>query len=152
MSYIAYNSISAHQTPYSNYHDGSKRQSEGTKNNDAFVDDTDEYAEAEERGDKAEEEAIKSLQEKAQSWAKLIAVLGGSIAFHKCIWKIIGWNYNVSPPRMKEKSHYKIELTDREGMKTEIQQLPKDQPNIGLRCRLAPDGNQMHECAFRLQQ
>ena len=122
------------------------------KNNDAFVDDTDGYAEAVERGDNAEEEAIKSLQEKAQSWAKLIAVLGGSIAFNKCIWQVIGWYYKVSPPRMKEKSHYKIELTDREGMKTEIQQLPKDQPNIGLGCRLAMDGSQMHECAFRIQQ
>ena len=65
------------------------------KNNDAFVDDTDGYAEAVERGDNTEEEAIKSLQEKAQSWAKLIAVLGGSIAFHKCIWKVIGWDYKV---------------------------------------------------------
>ena len=55
------------------------------KNNDAFVDDTDGYAEVAERGEKAEEEAIKSLQEKAQSSAKLIAVLGGSIALHKCI-------------------------------------------------------------------
>ena len=82
----------------------------------------------------------------------MIAVLGGSIAFHKCIWKVIGWDYKVSPPRMKEKSNYKIELTDREGMKAEIQQLPKDQPNIGLGCRLTPDGNQMHECSFRLQQ
>ena len=53
---------------------------------------------------------------------------------------------------MKEKSQYKIELTDREWMTTEIKQLPKDQPNIGLGCRLAPDENQMHECAFRLQQ
>ena len=58
----------------------------------------------------------------------------------------------MSPPMMKEKSNFKIELMDREGMKTEIQQLPKDQPNIGLGCRLAPDGNQMHECAFRLHQ
>ena len=116
------------------------------------MDDNDGYVEAEERGETAEEEAIKSLKEKAQSWKKLIAVLGGSIAFYKCIWQIIGWDHKVSPPRMKEKSNYEIELTDREGMKTEIQHLPKDQPNIGLGCRLAPDGNQMHECAFRLQQ
>ena len=71
------------------------------KNNDAFVDDTDGYAEEESRCDSAEEEAIRSLQEKAQSWAKLIAVLGGSIDFHKCIWQLIGWDYKVSPPRMK---------------------------------------------------
>ena len=61
------------------------------KNNDAFVDDTDGYAEAENRCNNAEEEAIRSLQENTQSWAKLIAVLGGSIAFHKCIWQVIGW-------------------------------------------------------------
>ena len=79
-------------------------------------------------------------------------VLGESIAFHKCIWQVIGLNYKVSPPVMKEKSEYKIELTDRGWMKTEIQQLPKDQPNVGLGCRLAPDGNQTHEGAFRLYQ
>ena len=83
---------------------------------------------------------------------KLIVVLGGSIAFHKCIWQVIGWDYKASPPRMKERSQFKIELTDREGMKTEIKQLPKDQPNIGLGCRLALDGNQRNECEFRLQQ
>ena len=59
------------------------------KNNDAFVDDTDGYVEAEDRCGNEEEKAIRSLQEKAQSWAKLIAVLGGSIAFHKCIWQVI---------------------------------------------------------------
>ena len=53
---------------------------------------------------------------------------------------------------MKEKSQHNIELTDREGMKTEIQQFPKDKPNIGLGCRLAPNGNQIHECAFRIHQ
>ena len=58
----------------------------------------------------------------------------------------------MSPPVMKEKSKYKIELTDREGMKTEIQQLPKDQPNVVIGCRIAPDGNQTHESAFRLHQ
>ena len=106
----------------------------------------------EDRGETAEERAIRSLQEKAQLWEKLIAVLAGSIAFNKCIWQVIVWDYKVSPPMMKEKSNYKIELTDREGMKTEIQQLPKDQPNVGLGCRLAPDGNKMHESACRLQQ
>ena len=39
-----------------------------------------------------------------------------------------------------------------EGMKKDIQKLPKDQPNVGLGCRLAPDGNQTHESAFRLHQ
>ena len=58
----------------------------------------------------------------------------------------------MSPPVMKEKSTYKIELTYREAMETEIQKLPKDQPNVGLGCRLSPDGNQTHEIAFILHQ
>ena len=53
------------------------------KNNDAFVDDTDGYAEANISDCEAEKEAVRSLQQKAQSWARLIAVLGGAIAFHK---------------------------------------------------------------------
>ena len=47
------------------------------------MDDMDGYAEADEWVEIAEEREIISLQEKAQSLAKLIAVLGGSIAFHK---------------------------------------------------------------------
>ena len=58
----------------------------------------------------------------------------------------------MSLPVMKEKSKYKIELMDREGTKTEIQRFPKDQPNLGLGCRLAPDGNNTYESAFRLNQ
>ena len=53
---------------------------------------------------------------------------------------------------MKTKSEYKIELVNVTGAKDEIRQLPIDQPNIGLGCRLAPDGNQKHESAFRLEQ
>ena len=34
----------------------------------------------------------------------------------------------------------------------EILQLPIDQPNFGLGCRLAPDGSQQHESVFREQQ
>ena len=58
------------------------------KNNDAFVDDTDGYAEAKKWDGESEKDAVCSLQQKAQSWARLIAVLGGAIAFHKCIWKL----------------------------------------------------------------
>ena len=71
------------------------------KNNDEFVDDTDGYADVEERNNKDEYEVVQKLQNKAQSWEKLIAVLGGAIAFHKCAWKMIGWNYNVFPPLIK---------------------------------------------------
>ena len=34
----------------------------------------------------------------------------------------------------------------------DIHQLPIDQPNVGLGCRLAPDGSQWHESIFREQQ
>ena len=40
-----------------------------TKNNDAFVDNTDGYADAEQRNNGAENEVVKTLQNKAQSWA-----------------------------------------------------------------------------------
>ena len=40
----------------------------------------------------------------------------------------------------------------RTGAKNEIKQLPIDQPNVGLGCRMAPDGNQKHESAFCLEQ
>ena len=65
------------------------------KNNDAFVDDTDGYADVEQRTNESEYEVVQALQNKAQSWAKLIAVLGGAIAFHKCAGQMIGWNYKV---------------------------------------------------------
>ena len=65
-----------------------------TKNNDAFVDDTNGYADAPGRNSESEMEAVNALQKKAQSWANLIAVLGGAIAFHKCAWQIIGWDYS----------------------------------------------------------
>ena len=71
-------------------------------NNEAFVDDTDGYSVAQERGYVAESEVIKSLQRKSQLWAKLIAILGEAIAFHKFICQIIGWNYSKSPPEMKK--------------------------------------------------
>ena len=102
------------------------------KNNDAFVDNTDGYADVEQRNNEAEYEVVQALQNKAQSWAKLIAILGGAIAFHKCAWQMIGWNYNVCPPVIKMKSESSIKLTDREGNETHIHQLPIDQPNVGL--------------------
>ena len=71
--------------------------------NDAFVDDTDGYAETKNWGRESEKEAVESQQWKAQSWARLIAVLGGAIAFHKCIWQVIGWNYDKFPPTLKTK-------------------------------------------------
>ena len=43
-------------------------------------------------------------------------------------------------------------MKDKGGSETEIKQLPTDQPNVGLGCRLAPDGNQSHECTTRLNQ
>ena len=79
-------------------------------------------------------------------------MLGGAIAFHKCIWQVIGWNYTHFPPTMKTKSEYSIKLVNRTGAKNEIKQLPIKQPNVGLGCRLAPDGNQKHESAFCLEQ
>ena len=87
------------------------------KNNDEFVDNTDVYAEAKKWDGESEKEAVSSLQQKAQSWARLIAVLGGAIAFHKCIWQVIGWNYTYFPQTMKTKSEYNIKLTNRTGAK-----------------------------------
>ena len=43
-------------------------------------------------------------------------------------------------------------MTDKGGNKTEIQQLTKDQPNVGLGCRIAPDGSQAHESTYRLKK
>ena len=104
------------------------------------MDDTDGYADAEKRNNGAENEVVQTLQNKAQSWSKLIAIIGGAIAFHKCAWQMIGWNYNVCPPMMKMRPEHSIKLTDREGNETNTQQFPIDQPNVGLGCRLAPDG------------
>ena len=131
---------------------GATKECKIVKNNDAFVDDTYGYAEAKTCGRDLEKEAVEYLQRKAQSWARLIAVLGGEIAFHKCMWKVIGWKYKKFPPTLKTKSKYKVKLTNRGGVHTEISQLPIDHPNVGLGCRLAPYGNQKHECSFRLNQ
>ena len=122
------------------------------KKNDAFVDNTDGYAKVKKWDGESEKEAVSSLQQKAQLWARLIAVLGGATAFHKCIWQVIGWNYTHFPPKLKTKSEYNIKLTNRAGVQTKIQQLPIDQPNVGLGCRLNPDGNQSHESTFCLDQ
>ena len=65
---------------------------------------------------------------------------------------MIGWNYNVCPPVIKMQSESSIKLTDREGNETHIHQLPIDQPNVGLGCRLAPDSGQKHESRFREEQ
>ena len=72
------------------------------------------------------------MQKKAQYWAYLIAVLGGAIAFHKCVWQMIGWNYEKFPPEMKQQSEQSIKLTDREVKDMEIRQLTTDQLNVGL--------------------
>ena len=111
------------------------------------MDDKDEYADVEQQNNEAENEVVQTLQNKAESWAKLIAILGGEIAFHKCAWQMIGWNYYVCPLMIKMRSGRTIKLTDREGNKTNI-----DQPNVGLGCRLAPDGGQQHESRFLEKQ
>ena len=53
---------------------------------------------------------------------------------------------------IKTRSDHTIKLTDKNGNDTMIQQLPIDQPNVGLGCRLAPDGGKQHESCFREQQ
>ena len=53
---------------------------------------------------------------------------------------------------MKQQSEQSIKLTDRYGNDTEILQLPIDQPNVGLGCRLEQDGSKQHESLFCVQQ
>ena len=41
---------------------------------------------------------------------------------------------------------------EKAGRETKICQLPINKPNVGLGCRLAPDGNQEHETKHRINQ
>ena len=58
------------------------------------------YSEAKGYGSDAESETVVSLQEKSYLWSKLIAIIGGDISFHKCIWQFIGWDYTQAPKKL----------------------------------------------------
>jgi hypothetical protein len=56
---------------------------------DAYVDDTDTYATAPETN--STDKAIENLTNHTQIWTMLVAVTGGLLAFHKCMWQILAW-------------------------------------------------------------
>jgi hypothetical protein len=56
---------------------------------DAYVDDTDTYATAPETN--SPDVVIENLTDHTQIWTMLVAVTGGLLVFHKCMWQILVW-------------------------------------------------------------
>ena len=123
------------------------------KNNDAFVDDDDAAACKRRRTHKKSAKAtVKHLQRGSQIWSDLISGSGGSIAFHKCFWTMAQHSDKTLPPKLMATPDGEIHLKDEHGMTTKIKKLNVDQPNKGLGCRQAADGNMKEEFSFRKQQ
>lgn len=123
------------------------------KNNDAFVDDCDGVASIQKPTFAASERATrKHLQAGAQLWAELIRATGGAIAFHKSFWQMLAFDGTQFPPAIKNQPHGSIVLKDAYGYESKIEKMKSNEPNKGLGCRQAVDGNMTQEHAFRLGQ
>ena len=129
-----------------NKHKRSKR------NNDVFVDDTDNWAECTSMRPDSATITVTTLTAAAQAWADILAVTGGAIAFDKCKWTGLTWDFTTSPPSLLDEPPGEISLLDHMGAATIITKTSASTPNKGLGHRMAPDGNQNDEFKFRLEQ
>ena len=123
------------------------------KNNDAYVDDDDGMTS---RWDSdLPSSIIKTIRDAqcgAQLWADLLDGSGQSIAFHKSMWQLLGFDPSFFPPRILDQATQSITLRDREGAPSTIKQYCSDQPNPALGCHLAPTGQQLAEFNTKLKQ
>ena len=122
------------------------------RNNDMYVDDTDNWAGTTVHSQTAARHTIQQLQRAAQAWAEILAATGGAVAFPKCKWSALTWNYTSSPPDLLLTPPSQIKLTDAKGATTIIEKTTASTPNIGLGHRMAPNGCQISEFNHRLGQ
>ena len=92
------------------------------------------------------------MEHEAQVWSDVVNVTGGKLAPHKCKWQMLAYDYSTCPPTLQQTPQGEIHLHDHRGATTKIEKLNSDEPNVGLGCRLAPDGNQQQEFLFRETQ
>ena len=83
-------------------------------------------------GTNSEAEATAALEVTSQAWAEILTVTGGSIAFHKCKWQMMTWDFTNSPPTLAQHPQGNTTLKGGKGAETTIEKLYIDQPNVGL--------------------
>ena len=87
---------------------------------------------------------VKHLQRGAQLWFDLMGGSGGLVVFHKSFW-MMALHEDTCPPKLKRIPDGEVKLRDDHGAVSIIKKLPSNEPNTGLGCRLAVDGNMKAE-------
>lgn len=146
------------------------RDEQSTRASDAYVDDANQYAECavqeefphEHSGDTSDPDntadtaplVMEAMQRSAQLWTNLVMMVGGLMAFHKCLWQLLAWKGSKGRlvPRSRDEISGEISLCDHQGLQSNIEYLEYTKPNVGLGFSLTPLGDQQPEFTKRLKQ
>lgn len=100
------------------------------KNNDAYVDNDDGLTSHWDFDlPSSIAKTIADAQMGAQIWTDLLEGTGQSIAFHKSMWQLLGFDPATFPPRIVDQAPHSITLKDRMGAPSTISQFRSDQPH-----------------------
>lgn len=118
---------------------------------EAFVDDTDLWVTASTLS--PDQPVVFAIQILVRMWHRLLQASGGDLAFHKCFWYHINFDWHNGIPTYKA-----MEITETVSLPTgniaspfkALHQVPTNKGLRVLGVRLAPDGSQTDEFKFRL--
>jgi hypothetical protein len=101
--------------------------------------------------------AVTLMQQTAQRWERLLHTTGGALNLNKCFWYGIAWYFTPAGEPKMTTGHddgYSIHLqsSNGDGTSEPIQRFSNHRGQRTLGVRLAPDGNDIDEFKYRLQQ
>ena len=126
---------------------------------DCFVDDTDMWTGSSQVEETDEEipELLQKFRTAAQAWERILFASGGLLALHKCYWWLTSWKWDKGLPVMATvdddvQPHILALTNGKDATPRTIKRLGPKEANIGLGCRLPPDGNHDDEASFKNDQ
>jgi hypothetical protein len=109
----------------------------------AFADDTDGQVSEDTTLELSVPRVVRRLQHSGQTWSNITNICGGLIAWHKCIWQLMAWEYPRGHVELRTTTDETLTLYDEKGVPSTIAYCPPHEPNVGLGFHLCPDGSQL---------